>query len=562
MKKKNARAAARREPSQKSRPEGRSARSKGRLTPPAEWITAIVLTGLIIGFHVVFLTHAGGLWRDEVQIFNISTAPTFASQWQLNEHDTFPLLWQFTLRAWKLLGLTGSDFGIRFLGFLVGLAILGMLWYTSAQFGAGPPLAALVLFGMSPVAIIYGDSVRGYGFGIVWLLFMTARLWKMFREPTAWNVGWAALAVLLAVQSFYFSVVFFAAIWMVATGMLLYRRDWRTASALTGIGVLAAVSMTPYFDVLRRQLKWHDFLHDNVSVSFFLSILAQATDTAGKWFHWIWAALLILTVGFMALRALRSESNRDRERMTFVVGMAVAGTILFFAFLLWRHQATQIWYYLAIMALWAVVMDIGLSRLVGKNGPGRLARLGLVGLIAALTIGPAWRSTRARMTNADGVARQLEEKAGRDDLILVTPWWPGVTFARYYQGQTPWTTMPDLGSLTVQRFDLFREKLFDPQPIQPVLDRVAKTLQGGHRVWIVGGLQFPKPGEQPGTAPPPPVGPLAQEPYLTVWSRQAGYFIQSHVTKAEVVQLPDAGPVSGYENLGVIMVEGWRETAG
>src|SRR5688572_19127746 len=120
MKNKNVTAAARRDVSRRHSPVEATGFTEDRraLAVRLEFGAGILLTLLAIGLHGIFLIHAGALWRDEIQIFNLSTVPTFSEQWELNEYDTFPLLWQMTLRGWTMAGLAGTDFGLRVLGFL------------------------------------------------------------------------------------------------------------------------------------------------------------------------------------------------------------------------------------------------------------------------------------------------------------------------------------------------------------------------------------------------------------------------------------------------------------
>jgi hypothetical protein len=110
----------------------------------------------------------------------------------------------------------------------------------------------------------------------------------------------------------------------------------------------------------------------------------------------------------------------------------------------------------------------------------------------------------------------------------------------------------------VQRFDLVQEKLFEKEPIKPILDRVTQTLQSGHRLWIVGGLPSLKQGEIPAPLPPPPDGPLQEPPHLEAWAKQVSYLVQSHATKGNLVPVELNQPVNLYENYAVFVVEGWR----
>jgi len=162
--------------------------------------------------------------------------------------------------------------------------------------------------------------------------------------------------------------------------------------------------------------------------------------------------------------------------------------------------------------------------------------------------------------NIDLIAAQLREQAKPDDLILVYPWYCGVTFNHYYQGAAPWITLPALSDFRVARYDLLKEKLAATNPIKPVLDQIAQTLASGNRLWIVGDLPTPEPGEtEPPDLPPAPEGPQgwSDVPYSYVWGRQAERFIAANGGKIEVVPTGSGDRVSIYEKASLAVVKGW-----
>ena len=57
-----------------------------------DWIIAVVISLAAIWLHLTFLTHAGGLWRDEVAVANISRLPTLGQTWQALPHDHCPIM--------------------------------------------------------------------------------------------------------------------------------------------------------------------------------------------------------------------------------------------------------------------------------------------------------------------------------------------------------------------------------------------------------------------------------------------------------------------------------------
>lgn len=184
----------------------------------------------------------------------------------------------------------------------------------------------------------------------------------------------------------------------------------------------------------------------------------------------------------------------------------------------------------------------------------------MVGLMAFVPLITGVCLAKYRQTNIDLIAALLREQAKPNDLILVYPWYCGVTFNRYYQGSTPWTTLPALSDSRIHRYDLVKEKLAAKAPIKPDLDRVAQTLASGNGLWIVGDLPTPEPGETaPPDLPPAPDSPYgwADIPYSYVWGRQLEHFIAAHGGQAEVVPTGSGDRLSIYEKASLAVVKGW-----
>jgi hypothetical protein len=138
------------------------------------------------------------------------------------------------------------------------------------------------------------------------------------------------------------------------------------------------------------------------------------------------------------------------------------------------------------------------------------------GVVVAATLLPGVRqSVCVRMTNLDFVAQRLNREAGKEDLVLVHPWFCGVTFNRYYTGGAEWLTLPPLTDHRLQRLDLFKEQMQLEAPIQTVLEKVEATLRAGHIVWLVGYYPFSNPPAPPRSYPPLGRVPRAGERRLT-----------------------------------------------
>jgi hypothetical protein len=182
-------------------------------------------------------------------------------------------------------------------------------------------------------------------------------------------------------------------------------------------------------------------------------------------------------------------------------------------------------------------------------------------LAAVLLPIAAWPQITQRQTNIDLVAQALDLPPSPHDFILVTPWYMGVPFHWYYQGMTPWTTLPELADYRTHRYDLMKEKMMEPHPMDHILELAERTLKTGNRLWIVGAVYFPKPGESPLVLPPAPQSAYgwADPAYSATWSSQLGAFLQRHAVQGQAVNVPVDHPVNEMEDVPLMVLAGWRE---
>ena len=524
---------------------------------------AIAATAILLGFHYVFLQNAGALWRDEIDSVNLASLSSFPEIWANLQYHSFPALWFVLLRVWILAGPGGEDPGIRVLGFLVGLGILAVLWRNARTFGHSVPLVALALLGFNSAVIIYGDSIRGHGLGMLAGILTLGLIWEAAKTPRLWRVGLATLAALVAVQCLYYNVVFVLA--ACAGGLavtLSRRRSWRSVGPMLVIGAVSAASLLPYTRVMQER-RSDDTFRTSVNPSLISGKVEEAFASTGGTILWVWIGLVTLAVVAVvyALLSRAGSGIPEKSQAALFCGVAIlTGIPTYFVFLKALGFLTQPWYYVAMMALVAACLDAPLMLLVQSDAV-RGARLVIVVVVIALTMQPVWKAVHVRNTNVDLVAARVGESAVESDLIVVNPWYVGLTFHRYYDGRAAWMTVPPLPPLQFQRYDLLREKMMTRGAMAPVLDEMQRALQEGHRVFWVGDLFLPEQGEVPADPPPAPNAPWgwADGPYYYHWALQAAYLVQSHARAAEKLEIPVRQAVNEYENAGLYVFSGWWE---
>jgi hypothetical protein len=540
-----------------------AARTPPRWLPGAEWSVAVLLTLLALAYHLGFLIHAGALWRDEVNSVDFATMPSLAEIGRFLRYDSFPLLSTLVLRGWTLAGLGHTDFGYRLFGFIVGAGLLASLWFVGRFLGSPLPLFSLALIGLAPWTVRTADSIRPYGLGMILILMTVGLLWRVLKSPTASRiVAFGALAV-LSVQCMYQNAFLLLAI-SIGAGVAAWRAGRPRVIAAVGLaGAVSAVSLLPYVPSVLGARAWGVVVQSSLAARDVPRVLFEALAAGGPVRSWLGIALVLLCTA-LGVRAVMTRRDKARSRgepdfALFGASVLIVAGGIYLAAAAGAKVHTQPWYYLPLLALLAPVVDAMTWRAI-RAPVLRMARLAIVVAVAGATALPGWNLVRERRTNVDAIASYLEEHASAGDVIVVYPFYVGVTFQRYYRGRVTWLTIPPIRDLRIHRFDLVKAVEARPDPIDPVLEAMTRSLKAGHRVWLVGGLPVPDTSRPPPSIPPAPhpVSGWFCGPYLSTWGTRAAYYLTVHGRSGGPLPHLGNGPVSRYENLTLLSVTGWR----
>lgn len=521
------------------------------------------MTAAACYLHIRFLLHAGGLWRDEVVSFNVATQPTLGALHEALRYDSFPGLFHLVLRGWLGLGLGGSDLGIRMLGLVIGVGLIGALWWSARVFGARVPLFSLLLLGISGLCVSTTGAIRAYGIGCLCMTLCFASIWRVATSPTRLNVIGAGVLAILSVQSLYQNAFLLGATCLAGALICGRHGHWRRAWTILGIGACAALSLGVYIEAMQRMGEIKPLIA-RAGLDRILEVaLAAVRDGSNlRQFSWLGLLVAFIAVGLKALGAPPTRSGDvAEERVLFTLTSVVLALTGFFLWLRVLGFPTQPWYYVPPMVFAAVAFDAVWPALVKGFETASLARLGSVAAAAFLGIFGATAAVDVRQTNVDLIAQRLQQLAAPGDFILVDQWYNGTTFGRYFTGATPWNTLPPLEDKSLQRLDQFKDYMVQPDPTNGVERQIADTLRAGNRVWIAGGLPIPKKGTRVIDLPPAPNSKFGwdHDVYSYVWALQAAEILQDRADKVARIDVPLESAVNKFENLPLWVVQGWRE---
>lgn len=536
--------------------------SQGKVISWSELTLTVALMLVLIILHFIVLSHSGALWRDEVNSINISDLPSFGDLWPKLAFDSFPVLWFLLLRCWSFIGFGETDLALRTLGFIIGLGMLGAFWCAARSLVMRLPIISLALFAMCPT-VLAGDSLRAYGLGTVLILLSLAAMWRVLDRPTPWRMFVCLATVNLSVQCLYHNAFLILAICMGAVTVGIYRRDWKLTLFPLVAGMLAALSLLPYLTTLSIVRDYNIIRTHNISISFIFDKLHLAIDPSGLLVVLVWDVLVILVVIILTrqlFKGPRDDAGKKKELSVFLLTTFVVSIIAYIAFIKIVALPTQSWYYLPLMAVMIIIIDKGIDLICQSKPVVRIIRVVFSLCMIAFVFTGLWHDAHVRRTNMDVLAAKLETLAGKNDLIVVTPFYYGVSFARYYKGPTAWITLPEITDHTVHRYDLLKDKMMQNGPIEDVLQKMTETLQNGRRLWVVGHLSAPHPGEVPPDLPPAPDSPYgwSEGAYQHAWSKMAAFTIQNYGRTFERISIPVDHPVSKFENLPLLVVQGGR----
>lgn len=524
----------------------------------------VCLMATLVGvwLHVVYLTHAGALWRDEAASVQLASSANLRAQWRLAS-EYFPVFFFALVRAWSALGLGSSDFSLRILGFLIGLSLLGGVWLNARIMGYRWPFISLGLLAANLALVRWGDSLRAYGCGALFIMLTLGLMWRLIRAPGRASFVLASLAAILSVQTLYHNAVLVLAACIAGCATCALRRQWKTALTVLTVGFLAAVSLTPYVAPL-VEAQDHMALHKTgFQLDRVWATLALALGSDLNWplLGWFGLAPFVLGAAWETLLSRgRGSLVGSQDLPVFAVAALGVGTALFFAFLRLSEFPTQPWYFLPLMAFAACAMDAAL-------GPWcRQWRVGAAAFVLIMVCVPfpaVLKLARYRQTNIDVIAAELHRHAQPGDFIVVSPCYCGITFDRYYKGPAVWTTLPPVDDHRFHRTDLMKERLSSKLLLQGVLDQAAQTLSSGHTLWVVAALSPPEAGEieppelPPATLPGQPFGYVEGCVRGYIWERQVAHLIDTRAEHLEVIVNPQPSIIQ-QEELPLVKASGWR----
>jgi len=527
----------------------------------AEWVIALFLSATIIFLLIVRVTHAGGLWRDECAVVQLAGMSASSDIFHNFQHEAFPPLFPLIVRAYTIL-FGSSDFALRIFGLCVGCLLVASFWINARSLRNDVPLIALPLISLNTTFFVWGTTIRGYGLGSAMIVLIFGCICALLFTVNRQSIVAATVVCLFGVQILLYNSVLLLAIGGAAIVLLLFQWRFKQALVILAICAVAIVFLLPYVPAYLRARDWNILVRGWPTSYSLWKHFEVALGNPGYSVPALWYGIAVGLVGVFIFQ-LRRNRNGDQEPRLLWFAILASGISLIgcYAFLRILSYTTSNWYYLAFICVLAAALDLTASILCRSNWL-RLCRVVIAAAVLAIAPAANWPAITERQTNVDLAGRAMTERAAPNDLVLVVPWQFGIPFNRYYHGSAHWTTIPKIEDHAVHRYDLFKAKMLSDHPIDDLTEIIRLALSSGNRVWLVGGLNLPRPEEGPMMLPPAPASRFKWDnrAYTAAWWQQVSVFIALHAEKVDPIALPQSESmrINELEETSLVVAEGWH----
>jgi hypothetical protein len=344
---------------------------------------------------------------------------------------------------------------------------------------------------------------------------------------------------------------FCAGAWMVT----LAQKQWRTAVGVGLIGAAAALSLLPDLGNLLRSREWFEVTQASVQFDGVLDALLETCRASGPWMALVWPALFAMAV---AAAFVMGWPLRAWNMVYGGVGL-VFGTAFFLAFLRYAAVPPRVWHFIILLAPTALAIEIILAGI--PLAAVQWARPALAILAVVVSIPQCRQGVMLRQSNMDLVALKLKASAQPGDLIVVSPWYFGLSLRRYLD-EKRWTSVPPLEDFRFHRYDLLKKRMVSDHPIAGLEEQIRQTLRSGHALWLAGMFHAPPAGSGPPQVYSPYRGgmKMADARYCDSWVSQITDMIRTHQCDVTPVPVPVPGgtPVNPVEDISLRVIRGWH----
>jgi mannosyltransferase len=442
-----------------------------------------------------------GIWRDEAQtVFLARHAFPSGIVQALLQADVSPPLYYFVLHFWDQ--ALGSDWGLRLLSALFGLATIPLLyWVGERLFDRDVALLATLAGALSPHHIVVSRTVRMYTIlPLISLLalYFTHRFatHSADAERSGLRDGtWWGIVLTFTLMLYTHNVGAFLV--LSANAFIAWEMVWRKEARKllwpwVASQLCVALLYSPWVPALIQQLRSQGavmgpWLPRQSRLNNMLRLFNELTGLAwpgGR--PWLWMAVCLLgALTIKIRRPLVAFYFRLQPALNLIL-LCFAGPIVSAA-VVTAQAIGMIPSYVTLVAFPAMCYLI--ARGINSLRPRALSLLLLTGL-AMVWVQTVSVTYVRRTSNLREVASYVSARISDDDAIVVAPDYMASSFNYYFDGPQAQVAFPStFGRVEDITWVGWAESWQNAaQAIEPTLQHLERTVTGQGRIWFIAPL--------------------------------------------------------------------------
>jgi len=415
-------------------------------------LVVVTIGAVLVGIVLRFVARTP-LWLDEALSVNVAALP-IADIPEALRHDGHPPLYYFLLHGW-MEWVGTSDIAVRALSGLLSVATLPLAWLAARRRGGRTlALITVAVLALAPFALRYATETRMYA--LVMLLVFAGYLLvdDVVRRGRGGYLRLVGITIVTALllYSHYWAIWLLGAVVMVVGWRALRssdrseKRGARTVLIAIAVGGLLFVPWVPslLYQSTHTGTPWATAQRPASILAVTLADFGGGDFRDAEFMGTVLALLFVLGLFGRAIARdriqleLRTEGQFRYESLVVLLTM-VLGSIVAYA----SSSAYASRYTAVLFPMFILVIAGGVSRFLD-----RWVRLGVLGVVLALSLVGAYYGATASRTQADQIAAAVSTSARPGDLVIYCPDQLGPAGERAMRSDLDQVVFPDFTSPT------------------------------------------------------------------------------------------------------------------
>ena len=454
------------------------------------FILAVILCSFLL--HIYLYWHRGGYWRDEIATINLAKSSSVSELFSSLKYNTVPLFYPLVIKILTLIP-NYEDEWLKIIGMLIGIAPVLLIYFFNAKYKSIDPLIYILIVGFIPGLIRWEDSIRGYGLGCLTLVIFLIQSDIFIYKKNKITEVLLLITAIIACQTSYQNWVF---IFTVYSGLIMYlgliKKKKEIYKTILALGIIGT-SLVPYYKILQEnkvifkstQLKDSCY---NIFVAVISSIKFQIFKSEIAPFGIILLLVFIpIIIGLYKSIYTKDIYFNEKAKIYFYFYSLFIGILGSLLLLISARYIPNPWH-LCILITYVSFILAKLWKCLPIPSGIKIAFLSIIFVAVLFSLRNTLYLLSLKSTNVDAVALFLEKEYKKGDIVIVNPWYYGISLKYFLKDEIQIITIPPISRLDTHREDELNDFMESGgiDYFHLLENKIRETCNSNKTIWFVG----------------------------------------------------------------------------